>query len=121
MANAIRYLRTALSNADEFMDLQDDLTLAWARVNQVGVVRTFIDRGCSGNPFDLPAFRSMKQAMKMHHQEIDFLLVYALDRIGRNPSDLLPFLKTIQYDYRIQLISVNELYADLKDVPPFRY
>lgn len=79
----IGYVR--ISTKDQSTDLQD------AAMTQAGVTKVYTDRGISGSLASRPEFDKCLD----HLREGDTLIVWKLDRLGRNTKNVLEVVETL--------------------------
>ncbi|WP_129022405.1 recombinase family protein [Edaphocola flava] len=107
--STIRYLRfSSLGQSNGSIERQELYTDQWLEHNKVRLVDTFIDKGKSAKTFDRPDFNKLQQFIKKHYKKVDYLLVDQLDRFSRNAGEAMSYVKTLQQQYGIQVVSVTE-------------
>lgn len=79
----------------------------YAKLNDMRVLKTYIDDGYSGKSITgRPHFQEMLEAIKSGTR-VDYILVFKLSRFGRNAADSLNSLQLLQ-DYGTNLICVKD-------------
>lgn len=114
MQTAIAYTR--VSSIDQVKDgnslsTQKCIISEWAKKNDVKVLEWFVEEGESAKTADRTKLKEMLKYTIEHCEEIDFLLVYKVDRLSRQTSDYLA-IKEILGKRGIKVYSVSEQFDD---------
>lgn len=84
---AISYCRksTKIKNksVEESIGYQRQAIMEYAKNNGIHIVREFSDVGYSGKNLDRPELKEMIDFLKTTHLKIDELIIYSIDRLGR--------------------------------------
>lgn len=101
---AVIYVR--VSTADQVdgasLDNQEERCQEWTLRHGVLVKRTFREEGVSAKTVNRPALREMLQYIRDHGKEIDYLLIYEVDRLARNTEDFFAITAELN-KYKIEL------------------
>ncbi|MHB1865379.1 MAG: recombinase family protein [Candidatus Saccharimonadales bacterium] len=102
---AVIYVRVSTTDQAEkgvSLDNQERSCHDWAFRNQIQVLRVFREEGRSAKTLNRPEVMSMLDYFNDHHQEIDYLIVYQIDRLTRSLFDFTDFMKML-VQYKIEL------------------
>ena len=77
------------------LDTQEEACNAWALRNGILITRTFREEGASAKTTKRPALQEMLEYVEQHYQEIDYLIVYDIDRLSRNAGDFMEITKML--------------------------
>lgn len=94
MKNAIIYTRNGNSNLDN-INVQYEVLKTYANDKNYKVIEKFSDNGYSGTSTNRPDFNEMIEYINQNYENIDILLVFNIDRISRNTSDLFDFFEIL--------------------------
>ena len=83
----------------------------WAKRNDVKVLEWFVEEGESAKTADRTKLKEMLKYTVQHHEEIDLLLVYKVDRLSRQTSDYLAIKEALS-NRGIRVYSVSEQFDD---------
>ena len=113
MKKAIIYARySSSSQTEQSIDGQLDICNKFAMANDLQVVATYIDRAMTGTNDNRPDFqRMLKESEKANW---DVVLVYALDRFGRNSVEVAINKQRLKKTGKI-LISATQRTSDNLD------
>ena len=114
MQTAIAYTR--VSSIDQVKDgnslaTQKRIISDWAKRNDVKVLEWFVEEGESAKTADRTKLKEMLKYTVQHHEEIDLLLVYKVDRLSRQTSDYLAIKEALS-KRGIRVYSVSEQFDD---------
>lgn len=91
---AVLYAR--VSTDEQFAANQVEYGKEWATKNGYSIVGNYVDEGVSGTvPFDERAEGS-RLLSDLRESEVDAVLVYKLDRLGRDPAETLVAIQLLQ-------------------------
>lgn len=89
------------------------------KLREAGVAKLccFVDRGVSGTTpaKKRPGFNRMLEYIEAHPGEINELVVFALDRLGRNTLDVLTVVEEIEGKYGVRVVSLTETFTQSED------
>lgn len=109
MKRAIRYLRFSQKGQSMgSIERQELYTDQWIQHNKIILIDTFKDEGKSARSFDRPDFKKLQHFVAKHHKNVDYLLVDQLDRFSRNAAEAIAYVKDLQKQFNIQVVSVTE-------------
>lgn len=103
--HAVIYVRVSTTDqADRgvSLDNQERACGDWAFRNQIQVLRTFREEGRSAKTLNRPEMQAMLEYLSEHYQEIDYVIVYQIDRLTRNTFDFADFMRLL-VKYKIEL------------------
>lgn len=69
------------------LDNQEEKCQEWALRHGVLIKRTFREEGASAKSANRPVLKEMLDYLRKHGKEIDYLLIYEVDRLARNTED----------------------------------
>ena len=106
------YLYTRVSTSMQIdgysLDAQKSRMKSFCEFNDYEIVGEYEDAGKSGKSVEgRVAFKSMIEDIKTGKDGVSFVLVFKLSRFGRNATDVLNSLQTMQ-DYGVNLICVED-------------
>jgi len=102
---AVIYVRVSTSEqADKgtSLDNQERACHDWAFRNQIQTFKVFREEGKSAKTLNRPAMQAMITYLGDHYQEIDYLIVYQIDRLSRSLNDFVDLMKLLN-NYKIEL------------------
>ncbi len=99
------------------LQTQERMNISHAQRIGVGIMKIFFDRGESAKSTNRPGLIEMIKYCTKHKKEIQYLIVYKIDRLSRNTGDYIA-LKSIFAKLGITIISVTEA---LEDTPAGRF
>ena len=107
---AIIYLRVSTHKQvllGESLENQEKSCLEWCYRNQILPLQTFKDEGRSAKTLERPEMQRMLTFINNNHKEINFLIVYQIDRLSRFAPDYFEIAKALG-SYNIQLRDASE-------------
>ena len=107
---AIIYLRVSTTEQVEFgssLATQEATCLEYAKRQDITVLRLFIEKGESAKTTDRTELKKLLDFIQTRHTDIDYLIVFKLDRLARNLVDYTN-LVSILSKYGIILKSATE-------------
>ena len=108
MKEAVLYAR--VSTDEQFVTNQVEYADSWASKNDTRIVGTYVDEGVSGTvPFDERPQGKQLLADLRAPGKIDEVLVYKLDRLGRDPAETMVAIKLIERSGS-ELVSLTEAF-----------
>ena len=102
---AVIYVRVSTSEqADKgtSLDNQERACHDWAFRNQIQTLKVFREEGKSAKTLNRPEMQAMIAYLSDHYQEIDYLIVYQIDRLSRSLNDFVDLMKLLN-SYKIGL------------------
>lgn len=84
------------------LDNQEERCQEWALRHGVLIKRTFREEGVSAKTANRPELRNMRQYIQENGKNIDYLVVYEMDRLARNMEDFMEITKEL-HKYKIEL------------------
>lgn len=84
------------------LDNQESRCIEWAFRNNVLVSRVFREEGVSAKTQNRPELIKMLDFIRQNGKELDFLIIYDVDRLSRQASDYYDILETLK-TYSIEL------------------
>ena len=86
---AIIYVRVSTGRQVEgtSLDNQEERCQEWTLKNGVLVLRTFREEGVSAKTTERPQLQEMLKFIRDNHKQIDYLVIYDVDRLARNVED----------------------------------
>ena len=111
MNTAVIYVRVSTQEQAKGFSLESqmDALQEYAITKGIKVLETFSERGETGKTFDRPAFQAMLEYCQKN--QVDYVLVHRIDRLGRNIEKFLFFKRTFG-KLGTQLISIQENFED---------
>jgi len=107
---AIIYIRVSTTEQAEFgasLKSQEEICRDYAKRNNYEVLKIFIERGESAKTTNRTELKNMLDFIKVNYSEIDFLIVFKLDRLARNLLDYTNLISILSR-YGITLKSATE-------------
>ncbi len=95
---AIGYIRVSTTDqADNgaSLDNQERATYDWVFRNAMQMLRLFREEGKSAKTLNRPAMQEMLAYIEEYHDEIDYLVVYQIDRLTRSLVDFAELIKIL--------------------------
>lgn len=89
------------------LDVQVDAFKAYAKKQRGSLARIFRIAETASKSEERKVFREVITYAKKHHQELDGILFYKVDRAARNLRDLV-LLEELESDYGIEFISITQ-------------
>ncbi len=86
------------------LDNQEERCQEWAFRNGILIKRTFREEGVSAKTTNRPILQEMLRYINQHGKDIDYLLIYEIDRLARNVEDFM----TISSELRKQKIELKD-------------
>lgn len=86
------YIR--VSTVDQNPQMQFDELRSYARERSWKIIGEFVDQGVSGIQSNRPGLRALLSAC--HARQVDVVLIWKLDRLGRSLEDLVRLVKTFE-------------------------
>ena len=97
------------------LDAQKDKLKKYADYQEMSIVGEYSDEGKSGKSVEgRPQFKQMLADVESGKDNVDYVLVFKLSRLGRNAADVLSSLQKMQ-DYGVNLICVEDGIDSSKD------
>lgn len=96
--NAIIYIRVSTTEQAEFgasLKSQEEICREYAKRNNYEVLKVFIEKGESAKTIDRTELRKLLDFIKFKYNEIDYLIVFKLDRLSRNMVDYTNLITTL--------------------------
>lgn len=86
---AISYVRVSTTEQVDgaSLDNQEERCQEWALRHGILISRTFREEGASAKTANRPVLQEMLGYLRTHHKEIDYLIIYEVDRLARNTND----------------------------------
>lgn len=84
------------------LDNQEARCNEWALHNEVLVVQTFREEGVSAKTQNRPELQKMLEFIRRNGKEIDFLIIYEIDRLSRKAFDYFDIVQTLNR-YKIEI------------------
>jgi DNA invertase Pin-like site-specific DNA recombinase len=103
--HGIIYVRVSTADQADHgvsLDTQERACGDWAFRNQVQVLRTFREEGKSAKTLNRPEMQSMLAYLKEHAQDVDYVIVYQIDRLTRSSFDFTDLMRLLA-KYGIEL------------------
>ncbi|MGL5711533.1 MAG: recombinase family protein [Paraclostridium sp.] len=109
MKRVVSYLRiSTYSQIDNTsIEVQHEKIELYCKLNNIDLVKTYIDEGLSGKNSDRPAYNEMIKFVSDKDNEIDAILVYKADRIHRSLKNLMIMVDYLQ-EIEVGFISITE-------------
>ena len=107
---AIIYYRVSTEDQAQFgisLEQQKNNCLSYAERQGWEVVKIFHDDGVSAKTVERPSLQAMLQYCNKHYKEIDYVIIYKVDRLSRNVNDYTNILFLLT-KLNIKLISTTE-------------
>lgn len=95
---AIVYTRVSTSDqvdSGASLDNQERACYDWAFRNSVKVIKLFREEGKSAKDLNRPQMKEMLNYLEEHHTEIDYVIVYQIDRLSRSTGDFLDLVRLL--------------------------
>lgn len=108
--NVIIYIRVSTTEQVEFnnsLKVQEEICLDYAKRNKYNVLNVFKEKGESAKTTNRTELKKLLQYIQIKNQEIDYLIVYKLDRLSRNLLDYTTLISILS-KYGIILKSATE-------------
>ena len=108
--NAIIYTRVSTTEQAEFnnsLKVQEEICLDYAKRNKYNVSKIFKEKGESAKTTNRTELKKLLQYIQIKNQEIDYLIVFKLDRLSRNLLDYTTIISILS-KYGIILKSATE-------------
>ena len=110
LKTAVIYARYSSENQNEqSIDGQLRVCQEYAKVNNIIILDTYIDRAMTGTNDNRPAFQQMIADSK--HKKWDYVLVYKLDRFSRNKYESAIHKHTLK-ENGVKVKSATEMIPD---------
>ena len=96
---AVIYTRVSTGEQAEHgvsLDNQESRCHEWALRNQVLVVQTYREEGVSAKTQNRPELKKMLEFIRNHGKNLDFLIIYDVDRLSRQAADYYDILDTLK-------------------------
>lgn len=88
MSNIISYYRKSITvkglSDEESVSYQSDAIKKYAEQNDLQIVKDFSDVGFTGSNTNRPELKEMIQFLKENPNTIDEVVLYSIDRLGRD-------------------------------------
>ena len=109
MKRVVSYLRiSTYSQIDNTsIEVQHEKIELYCKLNNIELVKTYIDEGLSGKTSDRPSYSEMMQFVSNKDNEIYAILVYKADRIHRSLKNLMIMVDYLQ-EIEVGFISITE-------------
>lgn len=92
------------------LDNQEERCQEWALRNGVLIMRTFREEGVSAKTANRPELQNMLRFLSEHGKEINYLIIYEVDRLARNTEDFF----AITAELRKQKIALKDPSSSLE-------
>ena len=102
---AIIYVRVSTTDQAErgaSLDNQERACNDWTFRNAIQNLKTFREEGASAKTLNRPAMKEMISYIAENSHEIDYVVVYQIDRLSRNMVDFMELVKLLT-GYKIEL------------------
>lgn len=110
MKTAVIYARySSDSQTEQSIDGQLRVCQDYARMNDILILNTYIDRAMTGTNDNRPDFQRMLK--DSNAKKWDYVLCYKLDRFSRNKYEMAMHKKTLK-DNGVRVISATEFIPD---------
>lgn len=88
---AVMYVRVSTHQQVDgaSLDNQEERCQEWALRNGVLIMRTFREEGVSAKTANRPELQNMLRFLNEHGKEINYLIIYEVDRLARNMEDFM--------------------------------
>lgn len=107
---AIIYLRVSTDmqvQQGASIENQEKACLEWCYRYKILPTQVFRDEGKSAKTLDRPEMQRMLKYITTHHSEIDYLIVYQIDRLSRRASDYFEITQALGR-HNIQIRDASE-------------
>lgn len=84
------------------LDNQEERCQEWSLRHGILVKRTFREEGASAKTANRPVLKEMLQYLRTNGKQIDYLLIYEVDRLARNMEDFMAITAELR-KHRIEL------------------
>ena len=111
---AIIYYRVSTEDQAQFgvsLEQQKNNCLSYAEREGWEVVKIFHDDGVSAKTVERPSLQAMLQYCNKNYKQIDYLIIYKVDRLSRNVNDYSSILFMLN-KLNIKLVSTTEAIDD---------
>ena len=109
MKKAIGYARISTKDQSTYsLKGQQDEIVSYCAKNDIQLLSVFEDDGQSAKNFDRTSWIQLEEYIKVHHKEIDYLIVYKYDRFSRNLTESLAVIDKFEKKYKIVILSILE-------------
>jgi DNA invertase Pin-like site-specific DNA recombinase len=102
--NVVCYSR--VSSASQDLDLQTSELKKFCDYRNYKIIKMYSDK-LSGKNMDRPGFQEMINFLDKNTMDVNAVVIWKLDRIGRSLSDLLKIVEYLK-SKKLQLITVND-------------
>ncbi|MGL5507741.1 MAG: recombinase family protein [Paraclostridium sp.] len=109
MKRVVSYLRiSTYSQIDNTsIEVQHEKIELYCKLNNIELVKVYIDEGLSGKSSDRPAYTNMINFVSNKDNKIDAILVYKSDRVHRSLKNLMIMVDYLK-DIDVGFISITE-------------
>src|SRR5680860_900763 len=111
---AIIYYRVSTEDQAQFgvsLEQQKNNCLSFAEREGWEVVKSFHDDGVSAKTVERPSLQAMLQYCSKNYKQIDYVVIYKVDRLSRNVNDYSNILFLLN-KLNIKLVSTTEAIDD---------
>lgn len=84
------------------LDNQERACHDWAFRNKIQTLKVFREEGKSAKTLNRPEMQAMIDYIGEHHRELDYLIVYQIDRLSRSLNDFVDLIRLLG-GYSIEL------------------
>ncbi len=101
---SVVYVRVSTAQQTEgaSLDNQEERCQEWALRNSILIKRTFREEGVSAKTANRPELQNMLKYIRDHGKDIDYLIIYEVDRLARNMEDFIAINAELK-KHRIEL------------------
>lgn len=118
MKTAYEYRRISKEDQSYFsLSGQGVINKEYSDRHNITIVKTFIDDGYSAKDFNRPEWKKLEKELTV--KKVDYLIVWKYDRLIREATDGLAFVKHLENDLKIILLSSMETYTIDPEDPNF--
>lgn len=109
MKKAIGYIRISTKDQSTYsLDGQRSEITNYCVKQEIQLLDVFEDDGQSAKNFDRVSWQQLENYVKIHHKNIDYLIVYKYDRFSRNLTEALGVIDKLEKKYKIIILSILE-------------
>ena len=109
MKKIVSYLR--ISSASQIdntsIETQNEKIELYCKLNNIEIVKTYIDEGLSAKTSDRPSYNEMLNFISKKENEIDAVVVYKADRIHRSLKNLMIMVDYL-HEINVGFVSITE-------------
>lgn len=109
MKKAIGYIRISTKDQSTYsLAGQRNEITSYCQKQDITLLSVFEDDGQSAKNFDRINWQLLENYIKIHHKDIDYLIVYKYDRFSRNLTEALSMIDKLEKKYKIIILSILE-------------